>query len=336
MQIHEIGGEHGYIERIRTRFGTDSDRTFLGIGDDAAILPPHDGREVIVTTDMIVENVHFRREWSDPYAIGWKAAAVNLSDIAAMGGAPTYTFVALGVKLDETVENLDALYDGIMDCLGKYGGRLAGGDTNSSPLNLVISITQMGLVERSRAIVRTGATAGDRILVTGELGNSAAGLSILSQFGAAKAAEISPLLVLAHTRPIPRIAAGLAAASTGKVHAAMDLSDGLLGDIKKLCKASGVGFRIDSEKLPRSSELTNAACIGGFDPLQTALVGGEDYELLLIVAPEDVDTVLTAVASTGTLVTEIGEIVEKGCTVLPTDGTGEQEPKSGGWDHFAS
>ena len=199
--------------------------------------------------------MHFRRDWSDPYSIGWKAAAVNLSDIAAMGAEPTFAFLSLGLAEQDTVESLDRLYDGFSDCLHRYGARLAGGDTNCSPHGLVLCVTQMGTVASGQALTRAGARIGDALLVTGTLGDAAGGLRLLTEQGPGRAEKTSRDLVGAHRRPHPRVPAARAAAATGKVHAAMDLSDGLAGDLPKLAAASGVGVCVEMAKLPVSAAL---------------------------------------------------------------------------------
>jgi thiamine-monophosphate kinase len=336
LRLSEIGGEFGFIERLRQTYAaTASDGLVVSIGDDAAVLNPPPDRQIVVTTDMLVEQVHFRRDWSDAYSIGWKAAAANLSDIAAMGADPTFAFISIAFTAEETVENLDRLYDGFSDCLNRYGARLAGGDTNVSPENRVISVTLLGSVPAGEALTRTGARIGDALLVTGTLGSAALGLALLNEHGYPRAEKISQPMVAAHRRPQPRVVAGRAAAQTRKVRAAMDISDGLLGDVKKLTAASGVGARIDSACLPISDEMRAAAEILGVDPIDLALEGGEDYELLLSVAQADVDLVKPAIEETGIAVTVVGEVIKAGLRVIAPNGTDELETKSRGWDHFA-
>lgn len=336
MRIDEIGGEFGLIERVRdTHAASGGNGLVLGIGDDAAVVSLNSFEQAVVTTDMLVERVHFRRDWSDPYSIGWKAAAVNLSDVAAMGAVPTFAFLSLGLTPSETVENVDRLYDGFMDCLNRYGARLAGGDTNASPDAMVISVTQMGIVQANRALTRTGARIGDTLLVTGTLGDSAGGLALLTTLGLGKAEKLDKDLVNAHRRPQPRVVAARAAAGTGKVHAAMDISDGIVGDLKKICAASGVGARLECGLLPLSNSLIRAAQALKRDPVDIALSGGEDYELLLAVAPDDVDEVTAAIADVGTRVTAIGEVVKSGMRILSANSVDEMNPDAHGWNHFA-
>jgi thiamine-monophosphate kinase len=335
MRIDEIGGEFGLIDRVRDlHAGSGGNGLVLGIGDDAAVVSLNSFEQAVVTTDMLVESVHFRRDWSDPYSIGWKSAAVNLSDVAAMGAVPTFAFISVALTERETVENMDRLYDGFMDCLNRYGARLAGGDTNVSPECMIISVTQMGVVKANRALTRTGARVGDILLVTGTLGDSAGGLALLTEYGLTKAEKVDKDIVNAHRRPQPRVVAARAAAGTGKVHAAMDISDGIVGDVKKLCAASGVGARIDSVDIPISNSLKHAAEVLKRDPVKLALSGGEDYELLLAVAHDDVDDVIAAINDVGTRVKAVGEIVKSGLRITATNSIDELNPAALGWDHF--
>jgi len=337
MQLADIGGEFGFIDRIcETYAGALGGDLALSIGDDAAVLDVPAGKQVVVTTDLLIEGVHFRRDWSDFYSIGWKAAAVNLSDIAAMGADPTFTFVSLAVPADETVENLERFYDGLSDCLTRYGAKLAGGDTNVSPHGLVVNVTQLGTVPVGQALIRSGAKVGDHLLVTGTLGNSAAGFALLSQFGLVKAEKAAKEMVHSHRRPQPRVIAGRAARGTGLVHAAMDISDGLSGDLQKLCAASGIGARLQADALPIASQLRSAAALLEQDAVDMALNGGEDYELLLAVAPRDVKKVSAAVAETGMTLTVIGEVVRTGLHIVGLDGKTEPFSKRHGWDHFSA
>jgi len=336
MRLSDIGGEFGFIDHIRATFaGAKSDGLIVPIGDDAAVLDIPQDRQIVITTDALIEGVHFRRDWSDPYSIGWKAAAVNLSDVAAMGADPNFTFVSLALPAEETVEWLERLYDGLCDCLNRYGSRLAGGDTNAGGAGAVISVTQMGTVPRGKALTRAGAKIGDVLLVSGTLGDAAAGLALLTQCGVVSAEKISHGAVQAHRRPQPRIVAGRAARETGLVHAAMDVSDGLAGDVPKLCAAAGLGAKINAVALPLSEAVQAAAKELDQAVLDLALDGGEDFGLLLAVAPGNVEAVRAAVAATGTVLTPIGEVVRAGFHLLDADGV-ELPTRPRGWDHFAS
>lgn len=336
MRISEIGGETGLIERLRATYaGAAGSGLALAIGDDAAVLDVPTGLQAVVTTDLLIEGVHFRRDWSDAYSIGWKAAAVNLSDLAAMGTDPTFTFVSLALPPDETVESVERLYDGLCDCLGRYGAKLAGGDTNRTQSGLVLNITQLGTVPAGEALKRTGAKVGNTLLVTGTLGNSAAGLWLLARYGPSKAEKLCRALVQSHRRPQPRVVAGRALRETGLVHCCMDLSDGLAADLPKLCAASGVGALVDVSHLPISNDLAATEAELDRPAWELALSGGEDYELLLAVAPADVEAACAAVAATGTTLTPIGEITRTGLRFTGPDGA-DLPPATGGWDHFSS
>jgi thiamine-monophosphate kinase len=338
MKLSEIGGEFGFIERIRgPHAGAKGQGLVVPMGDDAAVLDVPVGQQIVVTTDMLLEGVHFQKEWSDAYSIGWKAAAANLSDLAAMGAEPAYAFVALGISPDDTVETLERLYDGFTDCLNRYGARLAGGDTNASLSGLVVAVTAFGTVEAGKALTRAGARPGDALLVTGTLGDAAAGLFLLEKLGTAKAERAHRDLVNAHRRPPPRIPAGRAAAATGLVHAAIDLSDGLGGDLMKLCAASGVGARIDAAKLPISEAMRAAAQEHGKDPVELALSGGEDYELLLAVPATGVEAVQNAMQDVGVASTIIGEVARSGVRLQGLDGTETDLSEANfGWNHLSA
>ena len=337
MLLSEIGGEFGFIDRLRATYaGAAGDGLAVPLGDDAAVLDVPSGLQVVVSTDLLIESIHFRRDWSDPYSIGWKAAAVNLSDMAAMGADPTFAFVSLALTTEDTVESLERLYDGLSDCLNRYGARLAGGDTNAAPSGLSINITQLGTVPSGSALTRSGAKPGDVLLVTGTLGDSAAGLALLLAHGPARAEKLSHGLVTAHRRPQPRIVAARAARETGLVHACMDISDGLAGDLPKLCAASGVGARVSVAALPVSEALLAAEALLDRSALDYALAGGEDFELLLAVAPGSVEAVRAAIAATGTSLTQIGEVLRSGLHFTAPDGSGDMALTAQGWDHFAS
>ncbi len=335
MKLVDIGGEFGWIDRVRgAQAGASAGGLAVAIGDDAAVLDVPPGRQVVVTTDLMLEGTHFRREWSGFDDIGWKAAAVNLSDIAAMGADPTFAFISLAFGPDEQVEDLDALYRGLSDCLARHGARLAGGDTNRTNGGLVLNVAQLGTVPPGRAWTRAGGQIGDILLVTGALGDSAGGLALLTRFGAGEAARLSPHLVAAHRRPSPRLEAAWALQKAGVVRAAMDISDGLAGDLPKLCAASGCGARVSLAALPVSDALRDAQGLLSQPALDIALFGGEDFELLLAVAPADVDAARAAVASAGTTLTVIGELTPTGLTLLGPDGEARPFLRRG-WDHFA-
>jgi len=333
MLISGAGGENAVIGLVERLCGAANERVVVGFGDDAALIRMQSDLLTIVTTDALVEGVHFRLDLTDAYSLGWKSAAVNLSDVAAMGGRPTWCFVSIAVP-DIEMSFVEDLYRGIVDMVERFGGHVIGGDTNRSEDRIFINVAQLGEVEPSRALLRKGARVGDRVLVTGWLGESLFGLRVLLEHGRQVAEEKYPRLVVRHLRPEPRILEACAAAETGMVHAMMDISDGIALDLGKMCRASGCGARIEGACLPVSSELRNAAEVGGEDAVITAAVGGEDYELLMAVDAADAERVADEITrATGTPVSDIGEFThEEGVFLVREDGsTAELKP---GWQHF--
>jgi thiamine-monophosphate kinase len=334
MKIGELGGEFALIDRIAARLPSGPAVT-LGIGDDAAVLAPTgENAFLLVTTDLLIEDIHFRRAWGvPPWLLGEKAIAVNVSDIAAMGGVPTATFVSLALPSDTNVEFVDDLYKGIGEACSRYGAVVAGGDTNGSPGPLVISITQLGVVGPQGPLLRSAARPGDVVLVTGALGGAAAGLAALERHGAEMAGDLHPDAYHAQVNPSPRLGEAHAAAATGDVTACMDLSDGLFADLEKLCRASGVGAVVDATRIPLPEHAHEDAEHLGGDALAWALRGGEDYELLLTVKADAAERVCAAITgATGTPVTVIGEVTAgQGVSLV-----GGKETPSGGWDHFTN
>lgn len=358
MRISDFGGENALIKLIGERYGVEpSGDLVLGIGDDAALIRTGD-KLLIVTTDLLVENTHFRMDINEPYLLGWKAVAVNISDVAAMGGVPTYTFVSIGLpNIDVPV--VEGIYEGMRDCCAKYGSVIAGGDTVGSAAGIVINVTQLGWVEPDKAALRSGARSGDQIIVTNTLGDSRAGLEVLLKYGVSPSPHpstqlrmpspikgegdwrFSPVkdkddwrqfLVERHLKPHPRINEARAAVATGKVHAMMDLSDGLSMDLTRMCEASGVGARVYYDQVPMSDELRAAAEKLDKDPLELAVSGGEDYELLITCYPKDCGDVCKAIESAGSAAWVIGEMNDGSAPVLIMGG--EEHPMPGAWQHF--
>jgi thiamine-monophosphate kinase len=270
-------GEFGLIARLARGCIVAPERVVVDIGDDCAATENAGGRLRLVTTDLLIERVHFLRRAITPKQLGAKAMAVNLSDIAAMGGRPLDAFVSLALPDDLSVEYVEALYDGLREMSAAFGVNILGGDTTASLADLVISIALTGEVERERMLRRRGARPGDRIWVTGTLGDAAAGLDAILQ-QRAELPEAAPL-VARHLGPQPHVAAGRVIAESGLGHAMLDLSDGLSSDLRHLCEASGVGCVVDASALPISPALRTYAERFGLDPIRLALDGGEDYVL---------------------------------------------------------
>ena len=316
--------EFSLIDRIRQRTAQSRDDVRLGIGDDAALLAVPSGQELAVAIDTLVEGVHFPHGTA-PADIGWKALAVNLSDLAAMGATPAWALLALTLpNADEAF--IDGLADGFAQLAQTYRLALVGGDTTRGALT--VSVAVHGFVPPGKALTRAGAQVGDAVLVTGTLGDAAAGLRLLQQSHHSDA-QSNYLIARLH-RPTPRIAAGLALRE--RASACIDVSDGLLADLGHICAASHVGVEIEAALLPRSSALLDR-----FDdarPRDFALSGGDDYELCFTVPPQRVASVQADLAKLGCGATRIGRIVEgEGVRVRDADGQW-LEPAQQGWDHF--
>ncbi|MBI2856347.1 MAG: thiamine-phosphate kinase [Chloroflexi bacterium] len=297
----------------------------LGIGDDAAAWRTIEATE-LATTDTMVEGVHFRHAFSSWEDLGWKALAVNLSDIAAMGGLPLYALATLGLKPETEVEDVRSLYRGVLSACTEYGCYIAGGDIVRSPVTF-ITVALTGYT-RGPVLTRHTARPGDVVAVTGYLGSSAAGLRALLQ-GVSLAAEPERRLHQAHIRPRPRLHEGQILAQQG-VRAAMDISDGLVDDLSKMCTASGVGAIVYTDRIPVDSAV--AQLFPG-ESLRLALNGGEDYELLFA-GPEDVVSDVLPLLSPAASI--LGRIVEDhpGKVLLLDEAGKEVQIDQHGWDHF--
>ncbi len=291
-------GELAFVERLRARLpAPPGGQTW--VGDDCAVL---DGGRLLCT-DLLVEGVHFRSAWAAPADLGFKALAVNLSDIAAMGGTPEAAVAA--VALPEGRSGLaDALVDGLVECAERFGCPLVGGDTSSGP-GLYIAVTVTGFA--GRPVLRSGARPGETVFVTGPLGAAAAALARLEDGEAATAEAL--------LRPLPRLEEGRAAAEAGAT-AMLDLSDGLAVDLPRIAEASGVGIELDGETVPVADGATAAQAVGG----------GDDYELCFTAG--DAERVRTAFGTAG-----LREPIAIGMTTTGTEVALDGRPLEGGWEH---
>lgn len=320
-------GEFQLIQSIARGFSARGPRPLIGIGDDAAILSHPTSAHLVISTDLLIEDIHFSRDTASLYDIGYKAAVANLSDIAAMGATPTYILVAVALPSHMNLHDWKELYRGISVPCKAHGVQLAGGDTSGSSSSLFLAITILGQVKPNHGLTRGGAQEGDLIYVSGTLGNSTAGLAILSH--QPSHGKISPLrqpkkfLVNRHLRPTPRIALGRLLSSRRFASAALDLSDGLSGDLRHLCRQSRVGALLQEASLPMSSHLVAYASLMNTDPLPWALHGGEEYELLFTVPPKYQRRLELAVKQLRIPVTAIGIITpyRSGLRITQHDGT---------------
>jgi len=277
--------EFRLIEDLRRRFGRTKHGVVRGIGDDTAIVHPSAGNDLLLTTDLVTEGVHFRLKTATLRDIGYKAAVANLSDIAAMGGSPEYILVAVAIPPRYTPRSIKQLYRGLMEACRPHGVQLIGGDTSSSAYGLFLSITVAGRVPRGRALTRAGARIGDLIYVTGTLGDSLAGLQLLDAVRGREKLSLRArsFLTSRHRRPTARIETGRILTRHGLATAAIDVSDGLSGDLSHICTQSEVGAELNAASLPLSSACRAFAAAQGASGLRLALQGGEDYELLFTV-----------------------------------------------------
>jgi thiamine-monophosphate kinase len=310
-----------------------SDAVPLGIGDDAAAWRPSPGKTSVITTDTLVEGIHFRLVWTDWRSLGHKMLAANLSDIASMGATPVLATITLGLRGDERVDDLLELYKGVVDLAAPHRVVIAGGDIVRTEGPLVLSVTAIG--EGGQLLRRDGARPGDRIVVSGTLGASAAGLALLANPELRKGATTAELLVGAHLRPNPRIALGKLLAANG-VRCAMDLSDGLLGDLPKILAAGGVSARVDARDIP---VLPAVRALFPNDWLGLAVRGGEDYELLATMPDELFPSLRAAAVEIGATLTDIGQVMplpngeSAQLLMVDTDGA-ERVINAGAFDHF--
>ncbi|APC08316.1 thiamine-phosphate kinase [Neomoorella thermoacetica] len=333
MELKEVG-EFGLIERLKAGAIVDPARVVMGIGDDAAVLKGEPGFLTLASTDMLVEDIHFTLATATPREIGYKTMAVNVSDIAAMGGIPEQALVSLALRPEQQVEFVDELYAGLRECGQRFGVNIIGGDTVSSPRAMVINLAILGRVENDACLYRHGARPGDILLVTGDLGGSAAGLDTLLSPRPAPA-EVIAWARARHFRPTPRVVEIRAALKAGGLTAADDISDGLVAEVYTLAAASRVGIVLEAGAIPIAPATRQLAAIYHKEPLDYALYGGEDFELLLACRPDKVDAVREAVnRACRTPVTVIGRVVpaEEGITI---NHSGRVLPLTpGGYNHF--
>jgi thiamine-monophosphate kinase len=327
--------EDQLIEAIARLLSGEEPGVVVGIGDDAAVVVPGAGQPVL-TTDLLVEGVHFERGTISARDLGAKAITVNVSDIAAMAGSPRYALVSLAIPADVEAAWVMELYGGMREVCAEHALVLVGGDTNRAEL-VVLSVTVVGEVAPGRALTRSGAQVGDAIVVTGSLGASAGGLA-LSRAPDAASLLSQPWargLLEAFERPVARVGEAQVLARAGAT-AMMDLSDGLAKDLSRLCLASEVGARVRTDDVPISLELAAGADALGVDALRLALSGGEDYELLATMPRDAVQAARDELREGfGVPLTEVGEIVE-GAGMIAVGPDGKEvglEPE--GWDHFA-
>ena len=321
-------GEHALIARIKERLSMPS-WVVVGPGDDAAAIEPVRGALDVLTTDSQVEGVHFDRRFVPPDAIGHRALAVNLSDLAAMGARPRAALLSLALPAALELTAFDQMLDGFVSLAGRHGVTLIGGNITSTPGPLVINVTASGTVHRRKILTRAGARAGDEVFVTGTLGDAAAGLLRL-QAGQITADDADAARYL---RPDPRVRAGMLLGRNRAASSCMDLSDGLADGVRQIAEASGVGIRLDASAIPVGQALRDNHARNGPDPLDLAFRGGDDFELLFTCRPNHAGRLRSVRRHLGDLpITRIG-VVTRGRELLVQDGQGVHEIPAG-YEHF--
>ncbi len=334
MKLSELG-EFGLIRRLQDLCAVGNDRVILGIGDDAAVIRCGEDGRMVFTTDAMVEGVHFERSWFPVESLGWKCLAVNLSDVAAMGASPVCCVVTAALPDGWSVEETEALYAGLRRCADRYRCPVVGGDTVRSAGGAVFSIAVLGEMRGAREIRRSGAAAGDRICVTGDLGGAAVGLNVLRSGG--KHRDRFPESVRRLLEPLPRAEEAVRLVRSGGVTSMIDISDGLASEIRHLCEASGLGCVLYADRIPVSRETAIWATEAGESPVRLALESGEEYELLFTADPAArMNQAVAGFAGPADKVTVIGEMRPRDAGIRIREDGAELPLTAGGWDHYRS
>jgi thiamine-monophosphate kinase len=338
--------EFALIRSLAGRYSHHAPGLVRGIGDDAAVIETSSTKIKTwwhLTTDLLAEGIHFDLKSIPPESVGYRAAMANLSDIAAMGAIPRYLLISLAIPRTVNRSHIDELYRGLMKACGLYDVALIGGDTSASKAGLFLSITLVGSTSGRRALFRHGAKVGDHIYVSGTLGDSFAGLKLLMNDTTSHSLERRKakfsrshrqFLVRRHSHPTARITEGRWLNDGRIASAAIDLSDGLSGDLQHLCEESRVGAEVELDTIPISPACRAYARTIGVSPIRLALTGGEDYELLFTVSPHNCDTVERQARTRGYRMTRIGTIRPKRFGIqMTSDGRTQPMPITS-YKHF--
>jgi thiamine-monophosphate kinase len=333
MTLKQIG-EFGFIQKISRGCLIRPRDIIKSIGDDAAAFTTRPDEVSLITTDLLVERIHFLRNAISGFELGYKSLAVNLSDIAAMGGTAREAFVSIAIPDDCALDYLDAIYDGMKDLARKFDVNILGGDTTGSKVDLIINVAVHGTIVRDEMMVRDAARPGDIICSTGFLGNSKAGLHLILNALPADS-DIRRRLIKAHVRPEPHLLEGRFLARQPGIGAAIDTSDGLSSDLGHIADQSGVGAKLYADQIPISAELRLFCDQFDFDPVEYALSGGEDYTLVCTVSSEEADAVAQNFQEHfNRPLYRIGEITKKkGLELVFPDQTAKTVGSTG-WNHF--
>ncbi len=335
--------EFPLIRGLARQFARHAPGLVQGIGDDAAVVESTSKTWWHVTTDLLAENIHFNFKSAEPESIGYRAAMANLSDLAAMGATPRYLLISLAIPKTLKPSHIFKIYSGLMNACRRDRVALIGGDTSASTTGLFLSLTLIGTTAPKQALFRRGARAGDLIYVTGTLGDSLAGLRLLTPLHTARrssknktvlSASHQRFLIDRHFHPTARVAEGQWLNRERLASAAIDVSDGLSGDLRHLCTASQVGAEIETEQLPISAACRAYGRATGRSPMEFALTGGEDYELLFTVAPGSRGKMEHQARTHGYHITCIGTIRPKRSGIHISSGGHRQPLPVTSYEHF--
>jgi thiamine-monophosphate kinase len=323
-------GERAIVERIRARVGPPPPSVLVGIGDDAAVVRAERNELDVLTTDALVEGVHFEWTLMEAADVGHKALAVNLSDLAAMGATPRHALLSLALPSSLVVSRLDGLLDGLLDLADRYRVALIGGNITQSPGPLVVDVTATGSVRPRRILLRSTGRAGDDLYVSGTIGAGAAGLGWLraSSPDVPGAAEC----VAKYRRPDPRVRLGRLLGRNRGARAAVDLSDGLADGVRQLAVSSGLGAVIDAADVPLADCARRFFTARGLDPITAGMGGGEDYELLVAAPPKARRAMLAIARAAHVPLTRVGRLTAEPALVLRRESGDEALPA--GFAHF--
>jgi thiamine-monophosphate kinase len=335
MKIEQLG-EFRLIERIRRALPEPGPDVVVGIGDDVAVLRASSENVWLATCDVQVEGIHFLRSAIDPRSLGRKALAINLSDIASAGGVPRYALVSLGLPADLEVDFIDELYAGLRAEGKAFGVDIVGGNISRSRMGVFIDVFLLGEAIRDNVVLRSGAKVGDYIMVTGNVGDAAAGVAMLLDPRLSTNEAYAAAARQRRDGPMPRVREGALIGTLREATSMIDVSDGVAGDLGHICERSGVSARLYGERMPVSPDNRSLALAAKGEEWYFALHGGEDYELLFTAPPCSAGRLARKITSeTGTSVTIIGEIIPPGeqSELVLADGSVLPLEESG-WDHF--
>jgi len=330
VKIKDIG-EFGFIKRIKSGCLIRDTNVIRGIGDDCCVFKTSGETAILLTTDMLVERIHFSLSAISPYELGRKSLAVNLSDIAAMGATPREAVISIAIPAKVDLAVLDGFYQGMKSMAREFAVNLLGGDTTSSPEHLVINVALVGEAKEDEILYRSGSRVGDLIFLTGPVGASAAGLDLILK---GREMEGWEDLIEAHHNPYPHIDAGRIIAGMKVANSLIDVSDGVAADLGHICTESKLGAILEERMIPTTGKFKDYCKRFHEDPNQLSLHGGEDYVLLGTVVPGSANDLRAALESKGCTFYQIGHMVAEPGLKLRNSEDSLETIEAKGWDHF--